>query len=292
MIVLVGLLVVMISVITGYVEHGGKVAILFQPAEYLIIGGAALGAMCVGTPVSALKMLGSQLGGITKGGATKQDYVELLTMMYNLFRTAQQSGVMALEVHAEEPKKSPILSAYPKFLATHGATAFLCDSLKVMIMGGVAPHDFDDLMDHDIESHHHDVVQPSAALARMADALPGLGIVAAVLGVVITMGKIDGPPSELGESVAVALVGTFLGVFLAYGFVGPLAASLDTKAAASTKYFECMKTALLASQKGLPPAIAIEFARRVLPDEIRPTFNETEKACKGARGGAAVAAAA
>jgi chemotaxis protein MotA len=198
---------------------------------------------------------------------------------------------MALESHAEAPQSSPILSAYPKFMALHGAPAFLCDSLKVMIMGGVAPHDFDELMDHDIESHHHDVVQPANALTRMADALPGLGIVAAVLGVVITMGKIDGPPSELGHSVAVALVGTFLGVFLAYGFVGPLASSLEQKAAASTKYFECMKTALLASQKGLPPAIAIEFARRVLPDEVRPSFNETEKACKGSRSTLAAAAA-
>jgi chemotaxis protein MotA len=292
MIVIVGMLVVLFSVVTGYVEHGGNLWVLFQPSEYLIIGGAALGAMLVGTPTAAVKMLWKQVSGITKGGTTKQDYVELLTMLYNLFRTAQQSGVMALEAHAEEPQKSSILSAYPKFLASHGASAFLCDSLKVMIMGGVAPHDFDDLMDHDIETHHHDVVQPANALARMADALPGLGIVAAVLGVVITMGKIDGPPSELGESVAVALVGTFLGVFGAYGFVGPMAASLEAKAAASTKYFECMKTALLAFQKGLPPAIAIEFARRVLPDEVRPGFTETEKACKGARHGATVAAAA
>ena len=290
MIVIVGLLVVMFSVVIGYTEHGGSLMILFQPAEYLIIGGAALGAMIVGTPVSSLKMLGSQLAGITKSGATKHDYVELLTMLYNLFRTAQQSGVMALETHAEEPQKSPILSAYPKFMAHHGAPAFLCDSLKVMIMGGVAPHDFDDLMEHDIETHHHDVVQPANALTRMADALPGLGIVAAVLGVVITMGKIDGPPSELGHSVAVALVGTFLGVFGAYGFVGPMASSLEMRATASTKYFECMKTALLACQKGLPPAIAIEFARRVLPDQVRPSFSDTEKACKNARSPHAAAA--
>jgi chemotaxis protein MotA len=274
------------------VEHGGKLAILFQPSEYLIIGGAAVGAMLTGTPAAAVKLLGSQLKGITKVATSKQDYVELLTMMYNLFRTAQQSGLMALETHAEAPQQSPILSAYPKFLAFHGAPAFLCDSLKVMIMGGVAPHDFDDLMDHDIETHHHDMVQPANALSRMADALPGLGIVAAVLGVVITMGKIDGPPSELGESIAVALVGTFLGVFGAYGFVGPLASSLDARAAASTKYFECMKTALLACQKGLPPAIAIEFARRVLPDEVRPSFSDTEKACKGARSAPNLAAAA
>jgi chemotaxis protein MotA len=288
----VGLLVVLFSVVTGYVEHGGNLRILFQPSEYLIIGGAALGAMLVGTPSSVVKMLGNQLSGITKAGSSKQDYLELLTMLYNLFRTAQQSGLMALETHAEAPQQSAILTAYPKFLAHHGAQAFLCDSLKVMIMGGVAAHDFDDLMEHDIESHHHDVVQPANALARMADALPGLGIVAAVLGVVITMGKIDGPPSELGESVAVALVGTFLGVFGAYGFVGPLASSLEARATGSTKYFECMKMALLSSQKGLPPAIAIEFARRVLPDEVRPSFTETEKACKGARGGSNMAAAA
>jgi len=290
MTVAIGFIVVLGCVIAGYVMHGGHLGILIQPTELLIIGGAAAGGMVVATPATALKALAGQLAGLSKGGSTKKDYLDLLTMLYNLFRQAQQSGVMALETHAENPKASPIFSAYPKFLARHGAPEFLCDSLKVMIMGGVSPHDFDALMEQDVETHHHDVLRPSQAIARVADALPGLGIVAAVLGIVITMGKIDGEPAEIGHSVAVALVGTFLGVFLAYGFVGPLASALETGSNDSTKYLECIKTALLAAHKGMPPAISVEFARRVLPDEVRPSFEETEKACRGARQAPAAAA--
>ncbi len=290
MTVAIGFVVVLGCVIAGYVMHGGHLGILIQPTELLIIGGAAAGGMVVATPATALKALVGQLAALSKGGSTKKDYLDLLTMLYNLFRQAQQSGVMALETHAENPKASPIFSAYPKFLARHGAPEFLCDSLKVMIMGGVSPHDFEALMEQDVETHHHDVLRPSQAIARVADALPGLGIVAAVLGIVITMGKIDGEPAEIGHSVAVALVGTFLGVFLAYGFVSPLSSALETGSNDSTKYLECIKTALLAAHKGMPPAISVEFARRVLPDEVRPSFEETEKACRGARQAPAAAA--
>jgi chemotaxis protein MotA len=290
MTIVIGILVVLGSVFAGYLMHGGHLGVLVQPSEFLIIGGAALGSMVVGTPSAVIKAMFGQLAALGKGGSGKQDYLELLTMLYNLFRQAQQSGVMALETHAENPKASPILSAYPKFLARHGAPEFLCDSLKVMIMGGVSPHDFEALMEQDVDSHHHDVLRPSQAMARTADALPGLGIVAAVLGVVITMGAIDGPPAEIGHKVAAALVGTFLGVFLAYGFAGPLASALEVGANDSTKYLECIKTGLLAAHKGMPPAIAVEFARRVLPDELRPSFDETEKACRGARTNMAAAA--
>ncbi len=290
MTVIIGIVVVLASVFAGYLLHGGHLGVLFQPSEFLIIGGAAIGSMIVATPGAVIKAMLGQLAALGKGGGGKQEYLELLTMLYNLFRQAQQSGVMALETHAENPKASPILSAYPKFLARHGAPEFLCDSLKVMIMGGVSPHDFEALMEQDVESHHHDVLRPSQAMARTADALPGLGIVAAVLGVVITMGAIDGPPAEIGHKVAAALVGTFLGVFLAYGFAGPLAAVLEVGANDSTKYLECIKTGLLAAHKGMPPAIAVEFARRVLPDEMRPSFEETEKACRGARSNMAAAA--
>jgi len=290
MTVIIGVIVVLASTFLGYVLHGGHMGVLFQPTEFLIIGGAAVGGMVIATPSSALKRLGGAIGGLIKGGSAKKDYLDLLTMLYNLFRQAQQSGVMALETHAENPKGSPILSAYPGFIARHGAPEFLCDSLKVMIMGGVSPHDFEALMEQDVETHHHDVLRASQAMARVADALPGLGIVAAVLGIVITMGKIDGEPAEIGHSVAVALVGTFLGVFMAYGFVGPLATALENGSNDSTKYLECIKTGLLAAHKGMPPAIAVEFARRVLPDEVRPTFDETEKACRGARQAPAAAA--
>jgi chemotaxis protein MotA len=245
----IGLLVVLISVLAGYMAHGGKLGVLFQPSEFLIIGGAAIGSMVIGTPLPALKALASQLARITKPAGTKLVYLDLLTMLYNLFRVGQQSGAMALENHAEKPKESSIFKSHPEFLARHHAVEFLCDSLKVMIMGGVRAHDFDELMEEDLEMHHKDTLQPSASLTRMGDTLPGLGIVAAVLGVCITMGAIDGPPAEIGEKIAAALVGTFLGVFLAYGFVNPLAATLEHRAAAEALYLECIKTGILAVHK-------------------------------------------
>jgi chemotaxis protein MotA len=198
---------------------------------------------------------------------------------------------MALENHAEAPAQSAVLSAHPRFLQRHSAVAFLCDSLKVMIMGGVSAPDFETLMEQDLEVHHQQMLKPANTLARMGDALPGLGIVAAVLGVVITMGAIDGAPSEIGHKVASALVGTFLGVFLAYGFVQPMASSLEHRAADETKYLECIKTALLASHKGMPPAIAVEFARRVLPEHLRPGFDETERTFRESRQASVPAAA-
>lgn len=289
---LLGAVVVMASVMIGFMLHGGNPMALYQPSEFLIIGGAALGQLVISTPGSVLKALVANLTGIMKPAAMKDDYIDLLTMLYNLFRVAQQSGVMALETHAEKPKESSVFSAHPKFLERHGAPEFLCDSLKVMIMGGVTAFDFENLMDQDLDVHHHVALQPAAALTKTGDALPGLGIVAAVLGVVITMGAIDGPPSEIGEKVAAALVGTFLGILLAYGFVNPLGAALEHRVADEGRYLECVKTGLLAVHKGLPPAIAVEFARRVLPDEVRPTFDETERACRGARKTPSVAQAA
>lgn len=292
MTLLLGAIVVLASVGIGFTAHGGNLMALYQPSEYLIIVGAAVGQLVISTPVSVQKALIANIIAMMKPVATKADYLDLLTMLYNLFRLAQQSGVMALETHAEKPKESPVFSAHPKFLARHGAPEFLCDSLKVMIMGGVTAYDFENLMDQDLDVHHQMALQPSAALTKTGDALPGLGIVAAVLGVVITMGAIDGPPAEIGEKVAAALVGTFLGILLAYGFVNPLGTALEQRVAAEGRYLECMKTGLLAVHKGLPPAIAVEFARRVLPDEIRPTFEETERACRGARKAPAMAQAA
>ena len=292
MALLIGAFVVLASVMVGFMLHGGNPMALYQPSEFLIIGGAALGQLVISTPGSVLKAMIANLIGMMKPAATKDDYIDLLTMLYNLFRLAQQSGVMALENHAEKPKESTVLSTHPRFMARHGAPEFLCDSLKVMIMGGVTAHDFETLMEQDLEVHHHMALQPAAALTRTGDALPGLGIVAAVLGVVITMGAIDGPPAEIGEKVAAALVGTFLGILLAYGFVSPMGTALEHRVADAGCYLECIKTGLLAVHKGLPPAIAVEFARRVLPDEIRPSFDETERACRGARSSQASAAAA
>ena len=282
MFVIIGLLIVIGSVLGGYVMHHGKLALLNQPNEFIIIGGAALGAMLISTPIAVVTKMGKQIVGVMTPGLTKKDYADLLAMLYQLFRLSQQTGIMALEGHFENPKESTILSKYPNFMARHESLDFLSDSIKVIIVGGMAPHDLEALMDEDIYVHHTEARAPSAALAKVADAFPGLGIVAAVLGVVITMQAIDGPPSEIGEKVGAALVGTFLGILLSYGMFGPLATNLETRVDDEGNYEKCIKAGVLATFKGLPPAIAIEFARRVLPHEVRPSFEETEKFCKAA----------
>jgi chemotaxis protein MotA len=289
--VVVGAIIVIASVVGGYLMHGGKLLLLSQPAEFVIIGGAAIGSMIISTPISVLKSLMAQLLGVFKAPLSRADYADLLAMLYQLFRMAQQTGIMALESHFEKPAESAILAKYPRFLARHHSVDFLSDSIKVIIVGGMAPHDLDALMDEDIYVHHTEARAPAAALAKVSDAFPGLGIVAAVLGVVITMQAIDGPPSEIGHKVGAALVGTFLGILLSYGFAGPLAASLETRVDDDGNYEKCIKAGVLATFKGLPPAIAIEFARRVLPHEVRPSFEETEKLCRATTRPDAAAAA-
>jgi chemotaxis protein MotA len=281
--IIVGAVIVLASVVGGYLLHGGQILVLSQPEEFLIIGGAAVGSLMIGTPVPVLRRLVSQITSLFGAGLSKQDYVELLAMLYQLFRLGQQSGVMALESHVETPKDSPILSKYPRFLARHHAVHFLSDSIKVIMTGGIGPSDLEFLMEQDLDVLHHEATLPAATLTRMADSLPGLGIVAAVLGVVITMGAIDGPPAEIGEKVGAALVGTFLGILMCYGFVAPLASNLEQRIADDSHYEQCIKAGVHAMYKGFPPAVAIEFARRVLPEDVRPTFDDTEKLMKGTR---------
>lgn len=293
MLVIVGAVVVFASVIGGFVWAGGPLLVLFQPSEFLIIGGAAIGSLIISTPPGVLKALLGQLGRFFKARPSRAEYLELLGMLYQLFKVTQQSGVMALETHVEDVSTSAILSRYPKFLANHHAVAFLTDSVKVIILGGISPHDLEALMDEDLHVHHTEALKPSSTLTKISDSLPGLGIVAAVLGVVITMQAIDGPPAEIGHHVAAALVGTFLGILLCYGFVGPAATNMEHIINDDAHYFLCIKTGLLAVYKGFPPAIAVEFARRVLPSDVRPSFEETEQYCKAAaKGEGAVAAAA
>ncbi len=282
MFLIIGLLVVIGSVLGGYVMHHGKIALLNQPNEFLIIFGAAIGSMLISTPLPVIMKMLKQSTGVLSPGMAKNDYADLLAMLYQLFRLAQQTGIMALESHFDNPKESSVLSKYPKFLARHESLDFLSDSIKVIIVGGMAPHDLEALMDEDLYVHHTEARAPSAAMAKVADAFPGLGIVAAVLGVVITMQSIDGPPSEIGEKVGAALVGTFLGILLSYGMFGPLATALEARVDDEGNYEKCIKAGVLATFKGLPPAIAIEFARRVLPHEVRPSFEDTEKFCKAA----------
>jgi chemotaxis protein MotA len=283
--IIVGSIIVLGSVIGGFLMAGGHLAVLIQPSEFVVIGGAALGSLLIGTPVKVVKGMISQIQGAFGSGITKTEYVELLSMLYLLFKQVQQSGVMSLEAHFEDPSKSSILARYPAFLKRHEAVDFLADSAKVIIVGGIAAHDLEALMDEDLHVHHEDAVKPAGALSKISDALPGLGIVAAVLGVVITMGHIDAPPAEIGHHVGAALVGTFLGILMSYGFVSPLAGSLEARVAEDQYYYICIKAGLLAAYKGNPPAIAIEFARRVLPHDVRPTFNETEAFCRSASKG-------
>jgi chemotaxis protein MotA len=290
MLQIVGALIVLGSVAGGYMMHGGVLGALWQLNELVIIGGAAIGALVIGTPLPLIKALIGRFGGFFKSAPTKDIYLDLLALQYQLYRLTQQSGVMALEAHVEEPEKSTIFSKFPTFLANHHAVAFLSDSVRVIILGGVTPHDLESLMDEDLDVHHHEALKPAQTLAKVADALPGLGIVAAVLGIVITMQAIGGPPEEIGHSVAAALVGTFLGILASYGFVQPMASSMEHMVEAEGRYLVCIKAGLLAVYKGFPPAIAVEFARRTLPEDVRPTFTESEQACKGQKADMAAAA--
>jgi chemotaxis protein MotA len=291
MLLIVGSVVVLVAIVAGYLMEGGALMALFQPAELVIIGGAALGSMLISTPLPLLKRLAGSLGGFFKSGPGKQEYLEMLGMMYQTFRLTQQSGVMALESHCDDPQGSSIFARFPKFLANHHAVDFFTDSIRVIIMGGVSPYDLEAMMDIDLEVHHHEALKPAQALAKVGDALPGMGIVAAVLGVVITMGAIDGPPSEIGHKVGAALVGTFLGILLCYGFVGPMATSLEHNVDFEGQYLGTIKSGVLALSKGLAPAIAVEFARRSIPAELRPSFSETEAYCRAPQGDAHAEAA-
>lgn len=291
MLVIVGAVIVMVSVIGGYLFAGGDLLVLIQPAELIIIGGAAVGSMLIGTTPSVLKAVGSQVGALLGAGLTKDDFTDLLVMLYKLFRQIQQGGVMSVEAHMEKPSQSAIFGKHQKFLSRHHSLDFLADSMKVIIVGGINAHDLEALMEEDLKIHHDVEGKPAAILTKVGDAMPGLGIVAAVLGIVITMGAIDGPPAEIGHHVGAALVGTFLGILLSYGFIQPLASAMEARVSDDGKYEECIRAGVMAVYKGLPPAIAIEFARRVLPGEVRPSFDETEKLCRAAKSGPEAAAA-
>ncbi|MEA3296493.1 MAG: flagellar motor stator protein MotA [candidate division Zixibacteria bacterium] len=279
MFIIIGAFVVIGSVLGGFMWHGGQVLALNQPNEVLIIGGAAIGSLLISTPFSTIKKMTSQALGTLGGGLSKKDYLDLLVMMFEIFNVARRDGLVGLENHIEHPEESDIIQRYPKFLKNHEALTFFADTMRVIITGAVQPHDLDDLMENDIDALHEEEEAPSNALNNTADSLPGLGIVAAVLGVVITMAHIDGPPEEIGHNVASALVGTFLGILGCYGFVGPLAASMKHRVSENKQYLVCMKGALLAFNKGVAGVIAVEFARRGIASEVRPGFLELEEAC-------------
>lgn len=282
MFVLIGIVIVIAGVLGGYLLHGGPLGVLLQWSEFMIIGGAAAGSLLVGTPPRILKQMADNIGLLLKGEQyTKEQYLNLLKTLYELFHLATREGLINIEQHVEKPNQSKIFQKNPFFLNDHHSLQYLCDTLKVMIGGGVPPHDLEALLDADLETYHAESSAAPSLVQKLGDALPGLGIVAAVLGIVITMQAINGPPEEIGHKVAAALVGTFLGVLLSYGFMQPIATHLDLLHQSGARYLECIKAGLVAFAKGNAPIMAVEFSRRVIFSDLRPSFEEMERAVKG-----------
>lgn len=278
---IIGLLIVIGAVFGGYLMAHGNLLALYQPAELVIIGGGAFGAFVIANPPKTIMGVFKGVPALLKGSKYgKQTYLDLLSLMYNLFAKARKEGLMALEADIDEPEQSEIFTAYPKLTGNHHLVDFICDYLRLMVGGNMNAFELEQLMDLELETHHHENEQPSHALQTMADGLPGFGIVAAVMGVVITMGYISEPPEVLGAHIAAALVGTFLGILLAYGFAAPMSNAMAAQAEEDSKLFECAKVCILATLNGYTPQIAVEFGRKVLFSNLRPGFLELEEHIK------------
>lgn len=275
---IIGFLTVLGCVLGGYMMHGGSVAVLWQPSEFIIIIGAAVGSFIIGTPGPLIK---DTLGGfknLFKGMPyNKNDYTELLVMLNATFKTMRAKGMLEIESHIESPENSSVFQLAPKFLQNHEAVHFLCDYLRILTMGMEDQYQLDDMMEADLETHRQHGEHVSHGVVTLADAMPALGIVAAVLGVIVTMGSISEPPEILGKLIGAALVGTFLGVLVSYGFVAPMGRYMGEYYAAKTKYMEIIKVALMAHVKGNAPVISVEFARNSLGEHERPSFLELEE---------------
>jgi len=282
MFAIIGAIVVLTAVIGGYILEHGNLSVLFQPVELLIIGGAATGAFFISaTPRVLSVVLKSFTAVLSPKSPTKAQYMETLSLLYNLFSKIRKEGLISVESDIETPANSAIFQKYPTVLANHHALSFICDNLKVIITANIPPHELDNLMDIEIDTHHHEALIASHSISKVADGLPALGIVAAVLGVVLTMGKISEPPAVLGHSIGAALVGTFLGVLLSYGFVGPMATNLENQAEEGAAALNVIKVALVAFVGGSAPQMAVEFGRRAIPDKEKPTFAELEEGVRG-----------
>jgi chemotaxis protein MotA len=277
--VIIGLVVVFGSIIGGYTMHHGKLAVLMQTSEFIIIGGAAIGTFLISNPLSVIKASVTETLGLLKSNPyTEKAYSELLLVLYDVFQTARKDGLVGLEAHIEDPETSAIFAKYPSFKNNHHARSFLCDTLKVLLSGAVQDHHLSEILDLDLERHVGERKAVPAAMNKVGDALPGFGIVAAVLGVVITMGSISGgTASDIGNKVAAALVGTFLGILLAYGFVNPLATAVEGRIRSEHDYMSCIRTALLSFARGDAPMTSVEFARRNIEPIDRPSFAELEQ---------------
>ena len=286
MFTVIGIVVVFGAILAGYLMEHGQLLVLFQPAEFIIIVGASLGTILIANPLpTAIRLLKDSLAVFKPDARSKAFYLENLKMLNDLFGYARKNGLTKLESDVDEPAKSPIFSKYRNFLSNGHAVHFICDTLRMYITAGVDPFDLDQMMELDMEVHHHEAQRPVSALTSTADALPGLGIVAAVLGIVITMGALGGPPEVIGRKVAAALVGTFLGILLCYGLFGPIAARMTSINEADAQYYHVVRVGILAFVRGSTPILAVEFARRAIPSSVRPSFSEMEATCR--RGGAA-----
>ena len=288
---IIGVVVVFAAIMAGYLMEKGNLLVLVQPAELVIIAGAAAGTVLIANPPYLLKQIASGFAGAFKGSRfTRQLYLDSLKMLFDLFNRSRREGLTAIEEDLETPEKSKTFTAYPSVVKDHHVRNFICDTLRTAASGAVEPFDIDQMMELDMEVHHQDAARPVAALSTVADALPGLGIVAAVLGVVITMGALGGPPEEIGHKVAAALVGTFLGILLCYGLVGPVASNMAKLADEEGAYYHVLRVAIASFVKGMAPILAVEIGRRATPGQVRPGFQELEKLCR--RKGPDAAAAA
>jgi len=290
---IIGIVVVFGCILAGYLMEHGPLKVLVQPAEVIIIMGAALGTVLISNPIHTLKqMISGLLGAFGSSKYGTKRYIDCLKMMYELLQKARKEGLVALETDIEAPDKSPLISNYKDFVKDHHALDFVCDTMRMAVSGGVEVFDLDQMLEADMDVHHHEAGEPVSALSTMADSLPGLGIVAAVLGVVITMGALGGPPEEIGKKVAAALVGTFLGILLCYGLVGPLAARMGKIAEEQHAFMLVLRVTMIAFLKGVAPIMAVEMGRRTVPGHVRPSFKAVEEACRGAKDAPAAAAAA
>ncbi|HUO30972.1 MAG TPA: flagellar motor stator protein MotA [Bryobacteraceae bacterium] len=278
---IIGIIVVFGAIVGGYLMEKGNLLVLVQPAELLIIAGAAAGTILIANPLHILKKILAGLTAVFKGSRfTRQLYLDSLKMLFDLFNRSRREGLTAIEADIEEPEKSKTFNAFPSVIGDHHVLNFICDTLRTATTGAVEPFDIDQMMELDMDVHHHDAAEPVSALSTVADSLPGLGIVAAVLGVVITMGALGGPPEEIGRKVAAALVGTFLGILLCYGLVGPIAANMAKTADEEHAYYYVLRVAMAAFIKGTAPILAVEIGRRATPGEVRPGFQELERLCR------------
>ncbi|MBL4720313.1 MAG: flagellar motor stator protein MotA [Alphaproteobacteria bacterium] len=280
MFVIIGVVGVLAAVLGSFAAGGGHLDVLWQPLEFVIIGGSGIFAFVIANPKRVILAAGGGFIAIIKGPKySKADYMELLTMQYQVFRMAKTKGMLSLEQHVDNPHDSAIFAAFPTFHGDHHATEFFCDYLRLMTLGTDNPNEIETVIDIELETHHHEADHVAHAINTMSESFPGLGIVAAVLGIIHTMGSISEPPEVLGGLIGAALVGTFLGILLCYGFVGPMATALKAQQEEEHLYFVCLKAGILAHLQGYAPAVTVEMARKVLMSHIRPTFAEVEEAC-------------